>query len=157
MEKESKGKLRIADEEARQRAEKEAVVNVAKKLLLWRRICDNLAPLVQRSRTEQSLRRIGLDWFTREWLLLQPLTVFIQSLAIRLVWPASSIPFEGKRVLAHWIQILESLYYMIHYGSFGPRMSAPIRHALLRYLVVWTIGVYDEHFSVFISEYLTAF
>ena len=58
VEKERKEKSRRADEEARQRAEKEAVVNAAKKLLLWRRIRHNLAPLVQRSRTEQSLRRI---------------------------------------------------------------------------------------------------
>ena len=50
----------------------------------------------------------------------------------------------------------EGLSWQYHCRPFGPWMSTPIRHAL-HYLVVWTIGVSDEHFSVFISAYLTAF
>lgn len=58
VEKQYEEERRKADEEARRRAEREAEVNHAKKLLLWKRIRHNLDPLVQRKKTEQSLRRI---------------------------------------------------------------------------------------------------
>ena len=58
IEKQYEEERRKADEEARRRAEREAEVNYAKKLLLWKRIRYNLDPLVQMSKMEQSLRRI---------------------------------------------------------------------------------------------------
>lgn len=64
LERDNQEKLRRAAEEARLRAEDEAKINQARKLLLWRRIRQNLAKRMQMSKTVQSLRRIDPTFST---------------------------------------------------------------------------------------------
>lgn len=64
LEIERQEKRRRSEEEATKKAEEEEKVNLAKKLLLWRRIRHNLAKAVQKNKTEQSLKRIDPTFST---------------------------------------------------------------------------------------------
>jgi hypothetical protein len=65
MERQRQEKARKAAEEAKRKAEEEERVNRARKQLLWKRLQYNLATVLQKKKTEQSLRRIDPTFCSR--------------------------------------------------------------------------------------------